>query len=223
MERSASDVSETQVILETDVWCTDGPCGRVHRLLVDLADKTLTLTHLDVKPHSFDSGRLVPADQITSADADVDLLLNCSLAEFEQFQEAEEMLLPPEAPEQESWPFTAKDVGGRIPADFETFERDSAWANLTTTVDRIPPGGAELRHGEPVYASDGEVGRVRGLLVDLQDGHVTHMLVDRGHLWTRTRVAVPAASVSNLADGIRLDLTKDQVHDLPDILAENAG
>lgn len=212
-------MSETQIILETDVRCTDGPCGRLHRLLIDPADKALTLTHLAVKPHSFEAGRLVPADQIVSAGADVEIMLGCSGAEFERLEAAEEMLLPPEAPEQEAWPFTANDIDGRFPAGFEHFEEDSAWANLTTTLDRIPTGGAELLHGEPVYATDGPVGRTQGLIVDLRDRRVTHMLLDMGHLWARTRVAVPAAAVTDLADGIRLDLTKDQVHELPGILS----
>jgi hypothetical protein len=215
-------VSETQIILETDVRCTDGPCGRLHRLLITSADKTHTLTHLAVKPHSFEAGRLVPVDRIASAGAGADIMLVCSGAEFEQLEPAEEMLLPPEAPEQEAWPFTANDIDGRFPAGFEHFEEDSAWANLTTTLDRIPTGGAELLHGEPVYATDGPVGRTQGLIVDLRGGQVTHVLLDMGHLWSRTRFAVPAASVTNLADGIRLDLTKDQVHELPDILSGDA-
>ena len=207
--------AEAVIIIESDVRCTDGAVGRLRRLIVDVTGRKLT--HLAVKANDLESGRLVPADQVASGGADV--LLRCSLAEFEDFEGTEEMLLPPDAPEQESWPFTAHDVGGRFPADFETFERDSAWANITPTLDRIPGGGLEILHGEPAYATDGEAGRTRGLIIDLRDQQVTHVVLGKGHLWARTRIAVPIASVTNVADGIRLDLSKDQLHDLPDILA----
>lgn len=215
-----SDAFETQVMIGAEVRCTDGPCGRVRRLIVDSADAGI-LTHLSVKPDEFQTGRLVPADRIASADPE--LVLDFPVADFEGFESAEEMLLPPDGSDLESWPFAAHNVGGRVPVGFESFERDSAWANLTPTLDRIPAGGAEIRHGEPVYASDGEVGRTRGLVVDLRDRRVTHLLLDKGRLWARTRIAVPFAAVSNLADGVRLEMTKEQVDALPQTPSDEDG
>jgi hypothetical protein len=209
-------MSEAQVIIDTDVRCSDGPCGRLRRLIVDHDGRRLT--HLAVKAEEFQTGHLVPADQIASAGRDV--VLRCSIEELEGFGAAEEMLLPPEAPEQESWPYVAHNFGGRIPVGFETWERDSAWANLTTTMDKIPAGGIEVHHGEPVYATDGEAGRAQGLIVDLGTQEVTHVVLATGHLWARTRIAVPISSVRNLVDGIRLELTKDEVHDERHVLPD---
>lgn len=210
-------MSEAQVIIDTDVRCSDGPCGRVRRLIVDHDGRRLT--HLAVKDEEFQTGHLVPADQIASAGADV--VLRCRIDELEGFRAAEELLLPPEAPEQESWPYVAHNFGGRIPVGFETWERDSAWANLTTSLDKIPAGGIEVWHGEPVYATDGEAGRVQGLTVDLATQQVTHVVLAKGHLWARTRFAVPVSSVSNFVDGIRLELTKDQVQDARHVLPDS--
>lgn len=54
-------------------------------------------------------------------------------------------------------------------------------------------------------------------MVDLNDHHVTHVLLDEGHLWGEKRVAIPLAAIVNVDDGVQLTLTKDQVRDLPSI------
>ena len=53
--------------------------------------------------------------------------------------------------------------------------------------------------------------------MDPADYHVTHLLLDEGHLWGQRRVAIPIGSVTGVFDGVRLGLTKDQVRDLPPI------
>ena len=59
------------------------------------------------------------------------------------------------------------------------------------------------------------------LVIDPSDDHVTHVLLDEGHLWGKKRVAIPISAVKDVKDGVRLTFTKDQVRDLPPIdLAE---
>jgi hypothetical protein len=83
--------------------------------------------------------------------------------------------------------------------------------------DRVPVGEVEIRRGDPVHANDGAIGRVGGLVVDPRDHHVTHVLLDEGHLWGEKRVAIPIGVVKRLDLGIRLELSKDQVRDLPPV------
>ena len=45
--------------------------------------------------------------------------------------------------------------------------------------------------------------------------HVTHILLDEGHLWGKRQVAIPIGAVADFSDGVRLSLTKDEVRDLP--------
>jgi len=87
----------------------------------------------------------------------------------------------------------------------------------TVTYDRVPAGEVEVRRGEHVHATDGAIGRVQGLVVDPSDHHVTHVLLDEGHLWGKKRVAIPIGAVTGASDGVRLSLTKDEVGDLPPI------
>jgi hypothetical protein len=85
------------------------------------------------------------------------------------------------------------------------------------TYDRVPAGEVEVRRGDRVHATDGEIGHVRGVVIDPGDRQVTHVLLDEGHLWGKKRVVVPISAVTGADAGIRLNLTKDQVSDLPPV------
>jgi sporulation protein YlmC with PRC-barrel domain len=75
----------------------------------------------------------------------------------------------------------------------------------------------EVRRGEHVHATDGAIGRVQGVVIDPGDHHVTHVLLDEGHLWGQKMVAIPVSAVTSAGDGVRLSLTKDEVRDLPPV------
>jgi hypothetical protein len=90
------------------------------------------------------------------------------------------------------------------------------------TTDLIPAGEVQVRRGDHVHATDGAIGRVQGLEVDDRDHHVTHVLLQEGHLWGRKRVAIPIAAVTGVDDGIRLRLTRHEVEGLPCVETEDA-
>ena len=81
----------------------------------------------------------------------------------------------------------------------------------------VPLGGDQVRPGDPVHAVDGEIGRVQGFLVNPGDDQVTHVLLQEGHLWGRKKVAIPISAVTGVDAGIRLNLTKEQVGELPPV------
>ena len=69
-----------------------------------------------------------------------------------------------------------------------------------------------------------DIGRVQGLVIDPQDHHVTHMLLEEGHLWGKKEIAIPIGAVEDMAaDGVRLNLTKDEVRDLPPVDLDRHG
>ena len=67
------------------------------------------------------------------------------------------------------------------------------------------------------HALDGEIGKVQGFLVDPGDNHITHVLLQEGHLWGRKEVSIPISAVTGVDAGIRLNITKKQVEDLPPV------
>jgi sporulation protein YlmC with PRC-barrel domain len=87
--------------------------------------------------------------------------------------------------------------------------------------DGVPVGEVEVRRGEHVHATDGPVGHVRGLVVDPTDRHVTHFLLEEGHLWGAKQVAIPISAVIRVDDGVRINLAKDQVRDLAPVDLEH--
>ena len=91
----------------------------------------------------------------------------------------------------------------------------------TVTYDSIPLGEVAVRRGDRVHATDGEIGHVEGLVIDPRNHHVTHVLLQEGHLWGRKEVAIPITAVTGADDGIRLNLTKDGVRDLPPVDIEH--
>lgn len=202
----------------SDVLCSDGACGELTRVVVDPIARALT--HLVVGPrHGRGAGHLVPVGLVESAAA-AEIRLRCTTSEFEALEEADERQFLPGADGQWgygqeqmlSFPYYGLGMGMGV----GTLGYLSA-GHQAVTHDRVPAGEVEVRRGDHVHATDGAIGRVQGLVVDPGDHHVTHVVLDEGHLWGKKRVAIPIGAVTSASDGVRLSLTKDEVGDLPPI------
>jgi len=218
-------MSETQLFrLGAEVRCADGECGELKSLVVRPGDDVVT--HLVVEQkHGQVPGKLVPlglAGTEPSASASGQIRLGCTMAEYGQLDPAEETYSYPSNEEYQtrpensgaSWPYYAPPgVMGApglpsepgIPQDF--------------TVDAVPdelPGEDEVFRGEHVHAKDGHIGHVQGIAVDPATGRVTFVLLRTGRLWSHRAVLVPRSAVAEVgADGFHLDITVQQVRDLP--------
>ncbi len=211
----------TRFTIGAEVTCTDGLCGEVSRVVIDPVARALT--HLVVEPsHRQGLGRLVPVDLIAGTDGGI--RLGCTLAEFEQLEMAETTKFLPGGgyggygPGQAlSWPFYG--LGGGVVGAGIGFGAGNVSGPVT--FDKLPPGEVAVRRGEHVHASDGDIGRVQGLVIDRRDHHVTHVLLHEGHLWGRKDVAIPIGAVMTVDDGVRLTLTKQEVEDLPSVAVDH--
>ena len=89
---------------------------------------------------------------------------------------------------------------------------------MTITYDTLPLGEVAVRRGERVHATDGTIGQVQGLVIDPGSRHVTHLLLQEGHLGGRKQIAIPITAVTAAGeDGVQLSITKQQVQDLPPV------
>lgn len=201
----------TQFTIGVDASCTDGICGEVIRVVVDPIARTVT--HLVVEPkHRQGLGRLVPLDLVDAATGEI--RLRCTVAEFEKLDDAEEtdFLLGAGGyagygPGQVlSWPYYG--LGGDMGIGMGNMARPVVY-------DKVPLGEVAVRRNEHVHATDGDIGRVQGLVIDSRDQHVTHVLLQEGHFWGRKQVAIPISAVTGVDDGIKLSITKQEVQDLP--------
>lgn len=84
--------------------------------------------------------------------------------------------------------------------------------------DRIPKSEVEIRRASSVLSADGHrLGHVDGFLVD-RDDKITHLVLERGHLWERRDVSIPIGAVARVEnDTVTLDLDKDDVGELPEV------
>jgi sporulation protein YlmC with PRC-barrel domain len=195
---------ESQFTIGTRASCTDGDCGEVSRVIIDPA--TDTVTHLAIQPgHRPEAARLVPVHlaEVTHEG----IRLRCTLAEFDKFDHAEERDLVTGA-----GPVRVLGQYGLTP-----HIDPGVWRQTAPFADVIPGGEDEVGPGEPVHAVDGEIGRVQGFLVNPDNDRVTHVLLQEGHLWGRKEVAIPISAVIRVDEGIRLNLTKEQVGELPPV------
>ncbi len=210
-------MSSSEFDIGSEVHCTDGDGGRLTRVVLDPVARAIT--YIVVEPRlSRHKGHLVPIGRVT-ADAD-GVHLSCTKAELLTFDEADELqFLPAEIPHPGYEPNQVLvlpffGLGVRVPT---TAVGAGASVPHVISSDHVPLGEVEVKRGEHVEATDGPIGRVKGLVIDPADHHVTHFLLDEGHIWGQKRVAIPITAVTRAGDGVRLSLTKDQVRDLPDV------
>jgi sporulation protein YlmC with PRC-barrel domain len=191
---------ETEFAMGAEASCADGPGGKVTRVIIDPA--TGTVTHLVVEPKNWlrAAGRLVPLDLV---DATADgIRLRCTVEEFGRLEAAEETEVLDSVAGGLGLAGLYPPMG--LPSPVQVIVQDV-----------VPLGEAGVERGEPVHAVDGPVGRVEGLRVDSGNHRVTYVLLQEGHLRGRRGVAIPASAVTKVENGIWLNLTREQVEDLP--------
>jgi hypothetical protein len=229
----------TEFTIGTEVLCDEGSCGDLVRVVVNPVARAIT--HLVVEPRSKDgAGRLVPIEFVHSAAVD-EIRLRCTMAEFHALETAEETHFLQGGSGQ--WGYGQDQMlttpmfglGGLGAGGLGGMGMGGIGLGMggigmgigaggiggpgpeTITEDRVPEGEVEVRRGEHVQATDGEIGRIHGFVIDPTDHHLTHVLLDEGHLWGKKTVAIPISAVKDVNLGVRLTITKAEVGDLPEI------
>jgi hypothetical protein len=211
-------MTESEFAIGAEASCSDGPGGKVIRVVIDPVARTVT--HLVIEPrHRERLARLVPVDLVDAASGQI--RLRCTVAEFGDLDPAEETDVVANAGFGEAGSVPgyvgAGGLGAGGPGYGVGVGLGRGEATPIVVNDVIPPGETDVRRGERVHALDGEIGRVQGFLTGSGDHRVTHVLLQEGHLWGRKEVAIPVSAVTGIDDGIRLNLTKKQVEDLPPV------
>jgi sporulation protein YlmC with PRC-barrel domain len=218
MEETAAMAEAEGFRIGAEASASDGVCGEVSRLVMDPV--ALTVTHLVIEPkHRRESGRLVPVHLVDTTTGQI--RLRCTTAEFDKLDPAEEI-------DQ----VEGLDYGGGY-GQAEAVQGYGGMGGIGATgmgigmgvghntpvvvQDVVPLGEVDVQRGESVHALDGEIGKVQGFLVDPDDNRVTHVLLQEGHLWGRKEVSIPISAVTGVDAGIRLNITKKQVEDLPPV------
>jgi uncharacterized protein YrrD len=196
------------------VSCADGDYGTLADVVVD--PTTQRVTHLVVEPHGSPvAARLVPVD--VAAEGGDGLALSVTREEaghLEPLRESAYLRLGEFPAQDPDWdvgieetyalPYYAGADGlGLGPVDFDP--------HVIETYDRVPKGEVELRRTSAVVTSDGHrAGHIDGFVVD--GDHITHVVLEHGHLWGRHEIAIPIGAVATVeVDAVALSLSKDEV------------
>jgi PRC-barrel domain len=209
--------------LGSPVRCTDGPFGELADVVIDPIARRVT--HLVVAPqHRHGLARLVPIDLAAAADnGHAAVLLRCTLEHARQLPSVQEFAylrlgeFPAKDPD---WDVGIENVLALPYYDYAGFGEQAIDYDspVSMTYDRVPKGEVEIRRASDVVSADGHrLGHVDGFLV-AGDDQITHVVLERGHLWGRRDVTIPIGAVTRVTtDSVTVRLTKDEVAALPAI------
>jgi sporulation protein YlmC with PRC-barrel domain len=209
--------------LRSLVRCTDGLFGELADIVIDPI--TRRVTHLVVEPDGRHAlARLVPIHLATAANGSPPAVsLRCTLADARELPAVQDFAylrlgeLPPNDPDWDvgvenvlALPYYGYAGFGEPLIDYDP--------HISMTYDRVPKGEVEIRRASDVTSSDGHhLGNVDGFVID-SDDQITHVVLERGHLWGRREVTIPIGAVTRVTtDAIAIRLTKDEVGALPAI------
>lgn len=199
-------------MLGTAVECSDGPFGELVDIVIDPLAREVT--HVVVEPHHRHwMARLVPIGLLAAEVGDGALALACTIDEARKLEHVEHSsfvpLSDPVPVQDPDWDIGAQGVLLHPYYALDPFSHD---ATVTAVYDRIPKGEVEIRRASSVRSADGhELGRIDGFIVD-DDEHITHLLLEHGHLWGKREIAIAIGDIVRVRrDAIELTLTRDAV------------
>ena len=198
----------TNIPLNANVACSDGPCGQSTNVIVNPINHTVTHFALRDKSLAGNPTRLVPVGTVASVTPQ-QIRLMCSKADVEAMTPFIVTNFIPQ-----SAPGYAYATGEAYHSQYVVNDTGYDAVNEPT----IPAGEEEVHSGMHVQATDGKVGKLDALVLDPDSGMITHILLREGHLWGKKDVAIPVAEIK-YSDGesVYVKLDKAAVKALPEV------
>lgn len=199
-----------------EVECDDGPCGEAKYVILDPTNAAVTHVVVDERAVPGET-RLVPLSSVAESTPQY-IRLQVTQNELEalprfselEYVAAEEPREADAAPELWMGALSAYAEGPLVGVVRLEPHRD------------VPAGELPIQRGARVVATDGLVGRVDEFLVDPGAGRITHLVLQRGHLWGRREVVIPVLTIDRVDEGtVYLQIDKERVGEFPQPGAEN--
>ena len=203
--------------LNVKIECIDGNCGKSSHVTIDLSNQSIT--HIVVESDDFlgSSMRLVTLDKIVGT-TPKSILLSCTileLAAMEKFTETH--YIDPASTEYTSSDLCFTEIFNELdPYSMMSFYRDVY--PIPMEEERIPAGEIAVHRQADVEATDGYIGRIKEFVIDPSNGHITNLVIQRGHLWNKRELTLPWSAISQMDEyEVRLNLDKKTVRDIDDL------
>jgi uncharacterized protein YrrD len=189
--------------LGSTVRCSDGAVRELADIVVDGPGKRVT--HIVVQPkRQHEDARLVSLE-LVGEDANGGVSLFCTAETLDGLERVREYAYLPAGQQPEEnpqWDVGVEDVlvvPSVEPLDMAEPELDP---NVNLMYDRVPKGEVELRATSSVYSKDEHrVGSLNGVVIG-EDGAITELTLQRGHLWWQRELSVPAEAIASLENDL---------------------
>ena len=101
--------------------------------------------------------------------------------------------------------------------DVSQFENNPSAFGMPVVVEKVPPGEIAFHRGTDIEATDDHVGVVERFLVNEESGHITHLVMQKGHLWGKKAIMIPLSAVESMDyDSVYLNVDKETAEDFPE-------
>jgi sporulation protein YlmC with PRC-barrel domain len=180
--------------------------GRLEGVVVH--PSSWTITHLVVMPSNPDDKRLLPIALVESVETVISA--NFDQSTFDSLAAAEEIRPGGGVPTSSTVPNAGIDGAA---SSVGSILGVNNYPPEPIVTDLAPDGEVQIRQGEYVLATDGQIGYTIGLLAD--SAHtVSHLVIEAGHLLGKSKLFVPVTAITSCRDEIQLSLVKDAVKQL---------
>lgn len=192
--------------LKAKVECTDGRGGSVTAVIVNPV--TEEMTHIVVQDKNL-GDHLVPLGLVgETSEHEINLVI----------KKDELMALPP---------FTEQHyimVEALEGAHYQGGQWFSPYVAAVDTMtvpvedELVPHGELAIHRGTDIEATDGHVGVLDEFIIDPESGHVSHLVLRKGHFWGKYEIAIPLSAVEKTEyDTVILNIDKAAVKALPKV------
>ena len=195
------------ILIGVPVECKDGRCGKVKAAVLDPA--TMSLSMIVVESHSGLSHLdvLVPMSRV--ADSSMEhVALDLSRDQL--------ALMEPYLVRRYISTALHDEVlssAAGLGATFPSLVSDTVEADVDDAL--TPAGHVVFGHGCDAYAQDEKVGIVAGFGVEATTHVLTHVFIDHGHAWHRTRTVLPAEKIAGTeGNTVNLSLGKHELESM---------
>ena len=194
--------------------------GELANLVID--PKRRRVTHLVVQPRDQEviGPRLVPVELAEIGEAGPEITLHCTVedvSKLETVRESAFLWVGGFTVDDPDWDVGVSDVLA-MPY-YGAGEPGVLQSDAEVVYDRVPKGEVEVRRSSSVISTDGHhLGHVEAFILD-EEEQVTHIVLERGHLWGQRDVTIPIGAVTKVeTDVLTVGLSKDEVGALPAVV-----
>ena len=199
--------------LDAKVTCKDGHGGT--SVAVTFNPEGKVISHIVVEDAS-GSQRLVPLVLAVKSSHD-EIWLDCTedeLREMPLFLVTEFVERAP----QQSGDWAEEEGEWEDGVDVSSFEMSTEAYGMPVEVERVPEGEVSFHRRVEIEAADGHIGKVEKLIIEPDSGQITHIVLQKGHLWGKKEVMVPLSAVDSVDyDSVYLNVDKNGAKDFPEV------